>query len=304
MAVSLVYTKGATPYMDSYAETEKQLAAARTKYLSDQSALRDAYRTQINNEQTGALNKSNAEYDNTAKQNYINYMQAQKKLPSQLNALGIRGGASESSLIRMGSSYGQNVANNESARASALADIREAYAKQLSDYDADYSSRLSDYDQDYYGKLATAKATALQNQITWEREAQQKDLEYFSGVIDGLYKSKDSYKNLIAQLRASNDPNKEYKILLATKAMNNLEDGGSSGGGGGGSSYRSSGGSYSDGGTTTTSSSKTSTKKNNKSSSSKTSSGSKKKTVTIKGDTYYVTSKGSYTKNKSRGATR
>lgn len=223
----LVYTNTATPYLDSY----KKLA--------------DAYQTQaktdIANMETkrdADITKSNAGYDNTAKQNYINYMQAQKRLPSQLNAMGIRGGASESSLIRLGTNYGSNVATNESARQNALDNIRQAYAQQVADYNKDLNERL-----------AQAKATAEQNQINWEREQLDKDLQRFSGVIEGLYNDRSSYEALIKQLQASNDPNKEYKIMLATRAMNQLAA--SSGGGGGGGGYSRSrsygGGGYSSG---------------------------------------------------------
>ena len=208
-----IYTKTATPYMDSY-------NALANKYK----AQRETDVAAINERQNTDLNKSNAQYDNTAKQNYINYMQAQKKLPSQLNALGIRGGASESSAIRLNTNYGSNVASNEAARNTAAESIRQAYAQQIADYDKDLNERL-----------AQAEATARQNQITFEREQMDKDLERFSGVIEGLYTNKKGYKNLIKQLQASNDPNKEYKIMLARRAMNMLK--GSGGGGGGGRSY-------------------------------------------------------------------
>ena len=207
-----IYTQTATPYMDAYNTLANQYREQAKTDIANIEGRRDA-----------DLNKSNAQYDSTAKQNYINYMQAQKKLPSQLNALGIRGGASESSAIRLNTNYGSNVASNEAARNSAADSIRSAYAQQIEDYNKDLNERL-----------AQAEATARQNQLTFEREQLDKDLERFSGAIEGLYKSKDGYKKLIKQLQASNDPNKEYKIMLARRAMNML---GGGGGGGGGRSY-------------------------------------------------------------------
>ena len=201
----------------------------------------------MENRRESDLSKSSAGYDNTARQNYINYMQAQKRLPSQLNAMGIRGGASESSLIRLGTNYGTNVATNEGARQNAADSIRQAYAQQIADYNKDLNERL-----------AQAEATAEQNQITWEREQLDKDLQYFSSAIEGLYKKKGDYKKLIAQLQASNDPNKDYKIMLATRAMNMIKSSG--GGGGGGRSYGGGGygGNYSSGGDNDTSPKKSS----------------------------------------------
>lgn len=248
MAVELIYTKKGTPYIDQYNKTAKKMATERTAYRKDQANLRDAFRKQTNESQTDDINKSNQQYDASGRQNYVNYMQAQRRLPSELNALGIRGGASESSLIRLGNTYGTNVANNESARGTALAGIKQTYAQKLADYDRDYRTTLADYDKDYNSRLASAYATAYQNQINWEREQQQKDLEYFSGAIEGLYGDTASYDSLISQLEASSDPNKEYKIMLARKARQTLVDKlaeqsySSGGGGGGGYSYGGGGG--------------------------------------------------------------
>ena len=222
----LVYTNTATPYMDSYKKLADAYQAQAKTDVANMESRRDT-----------DLTKSNAGYDNTARQNYINYMQAQKRLPSQLNALGIRGGASESSLLRLGTNYGTNVANNETARTAAANDIRNAYAQQIADYNKDLNERL-----------AQAQATAEQNQINWEREQLEKDLQYFSSAIEGLYSDRSSYQNLINKLAASNDPNKDYKIMLATRAMNALASSGGGGGGGYSRSYGGGGGGYSSGG--------------------------------------------------------
>ena len=212
------YSNGSQPYMDIYNQLKKSLELQRDNDFKTMATSRDE-----------DIAKSNAGYDNTARQNYINYMQAQKRLPTELNALGIRGGASESSLVRLGTNYGSNVAANESARQGALNDIRSAYAKQIADYNKGLNERL-----------AEAEATARENQLNLEREQQQKDLEYFSGAIEGMYKDRQSYWDLITQLQLSNDPNKQYKVMLALKAMNQLEDeekkkdeASNSGGGGG-----------------------------------------------------------------------
>ena len=84
-------------------------------------------------------------------------MQAKKNLPSQLNALGIRGGASESSAVRLGTNYGSNVASNEAARNTALANLRQSY-----------QDKLAAYDEEWDNKLAQAYMTAIENQLNWE----------------------------------------------------------------------------------------------------------------------------------------
>ena len=286
----LVYTNTATPYMDSYKKLADAYQAQAKTDVANMESRRDA-----------DLTKSNAGYDNTARQNYINYMQAQKRLPSQLNALGIRGGASESSAIRLGTNYGTNVANNEAARTTAANDIRNAYAQQIADYNKDLNERL-----------AQAQATAEQNQINWEREQLEKDLQYFSSAIEGLYSDKASYQNLIKQLQASKDPNKDYKIMLATRAMNALASSGSGGGGGGGysRSYGGGGGGYSSGGSSDSGSSRDVTLQNAKQTVKDALTGVVAKAAS-RGATYKktweapaTTYKSKTTKRKSGGATR
>ena len=143
-----VFADSKTPYIDMY-----------NNYRNEQQNIRDAYRKQLEADRTAAEASSNAEYDNAARQNYINYMQARKSLPSQLNALGIRGGASESSALRLGTNYGSNVASNEAARNSALAALRQQY-----------EDKLASYDEEWDNKLQQAYLTAIENQLRWEQE--------------------------------------------------------------------------------------------------------------------------------------
>ena len=142
-----LFADSKTPYIDMY-----------NAYRNEQQGIRDAFRKQLEADRTSAETSSNAEYDNAARQNYINYMQARKSLPSQLNALGIRGGASESSALRLGTNYGSNVASNEASRNAALAAIRQQY-----------QDKLAQYDEEWDNKLQQAYLTAIENQLNWEQ---------------------------------------------------------------------------------------------------------------------------------------
>lgn len=212
-----IYTNSSTPKMDSHRE-----------WAAGQEKQKGVDLSRLNDERDAKLAESNAAYDRSARQNYINYMQAQKRLPSELNALGIRGGASESSLLRLGTNYGSNVAANNQARDSAANDIRSAYAKQAADVERDYAERISEAEQ-----------RARADEIEWEEKQLALDLQHFSAYIEGLYNTRSGYEKLIKKLKASNDPNKETKINLARRAMNML---GGSGSRSGGSSRRSYGG--------------------------------------------------------------
>ena len=285
----VAYRNAANQINANYDAQLRQMEADRASYLAGQADARDAWRNQAladynNNraqaekEQTASLDKTNAGYDASARQNYINYMQAQKGLASQLNALGIRGGASESSAIRMNANYGSNVAANESARNTALANLRDAYEKSLFELQSQYTQALNDYDNEYRQRLnsyedtyntnrsstladknsalTNAYITAQENKIKYKQERQAADLANYEKSIVGRWKTAEKFDKEIARLKKSKDPNKWQKIRLAQQAKSQLDEGGGSGGGGsygggrsyGGSSY----GGYSGGDDTTT----------------------------------------------------
>ena len=217
-----------------YKEARARADNLYNAYAQGREAQRTAEINKNNENRDAELAKSNAQYDASGRQNYINYMQARKNAPSQLNAMGIRGGASESSLIRLGTNYNSNVAANNLARDNAANEITNNYAQMLFDIN-------KAYDED----LAAKKAAYLERADTEAKAEEQRQLQYFAQAITNQYKSREGYEKLIKQLQASDDPQKVAKIMLARQAMNNLQES-SSGGGGGGGSRRSYGG-YSSG---------------------------------------------------------
>lgn len=211
------FMDGGSPYAEIY-----------NQYAKQQGNLRDQFVKQLETNKTNDTNKSNANYDNTAKQNYIKYMQQSRQLPESLNALGVNGGAAESSLIRLKTNYGNNIATNEANRNTAINDINNNYA-----------NKLTSYDEEFQNKLNTAYLTQMENQRKWEQEQREKDLQYFANSITGRFKTAGEYQTLINQLSSSSDPNKDYKIALAQQAMNALAGTSGSGGGGRGGYSRS-----------------------------------------------------------------
>lgn len=224
--MSSVAVGGANNY--SFANSNSPYAEIYNQYAKQQGDLRNQFVKQLETNKANDTNKSNANYDNTAKQNYIKYMQQSRQLPESLNALGVNGGAAESSLIRLKTNYGNNVATNEANRNTAINDINNNYA-----------NKLTSYDEEFQNKLNTAYLTQMENQRKWEQEQREKDLQYFANSITGRFKTVGEYQTLINQLSSSSDPNKDYKIALAQQAMNALAGTGGSGGGGRGGYSRS-----------------------------------------------------------------
>jgi hypothetical protein len=217
-----ISTDSKNPYQDIYNQYAKAQESVKAQ---DQKAWE-----QRRAEDTA---KVNGNYDSSSRQNYLNYMQQQKALPSQLAKLGVNGGANETAMLRLNTAYGNNVANNESARNSALSSVNTNYENEWNDYMKNYNQNLAD-----------ALSQAQENDVAYQRELQERDLQQFSASITGRFRTRAGYKNLIAILRKSSDPNKKYKIALAQQAMNALDDTATSGGSGSGYSSYGSYGSY------------------------------------------------------------
>lgn len=214
-------------YMNAYAQYEQD----RTNQLNE---------TRANLDKTLEQNNAtiNANYDNSARQAYVQYMQRQRALPSQLQNLGVNGGATESGLLNLYNNYGSSHAANEQQR---NADLTTNQQNRDDAYNTAYQAYLSD--------LNEQKQQAIANQIN---EYNNEITRFSSSVAQypttsGGYKK---YEEWIANMAASNDPLKDIKVALirqqmATQFPNGNPAGSGSGGGG---SRRSYGRSYSGGG--------------------------------------------------------
>lgn len=209
-------------YMNAYSQYEK-----------DRQAQLNAQRGQL--DKTLAQNNAttNANYDNSARQAYVDYMRRQRALPGQLQALGVRGGATESGLLNLYNNYGVEHAANEQQRNADLT------ANQNARDDA-YASAY----QTYLADLNEQKQQAINNQIN----EYNNEVTRFSSTVAQYATTRDGYKNYekwISNLAASNDPLKDIKIALVRQQMaTQFPDGKPSDkkSGGGGSGRRSYGG--------------------------------------------------------------
>lgn len=209
-------------YMNAYAQYETD----RTNQLNEA-------RTNLDKtlEQNNAT--TNANYDNSARQAYVQYMQRQRALPGQLQRLGVNGGATESGLLNLYNNYGSSHAANEQQR---NADLTTNQQNRDDAYNNAYQAYLSD--------LNEQKQQAIANQIN---EYNNEITRFSSSVAQypttsGGYKKYEEWINAMA---ASSDPLKDIKVALIRQQMAtqfpNGNPGGSGGSGGGGGSRRSGG---------------------------------------------------------------
>ena len=179
---------------------------------------------------------TNANFDNSARQAYVDYMKKQKDLGGQLANLGVNGGASETGQLNLYNQYGQQHAANEQQRAAELASNQRNRDEAWNEY---YENMQTD--------LREKQQTAMNNQIN----EYNNEITRVSSTV-AQYPTTDKgyqkYKDWITKLKNSNDPLKETKIALVRQQMatqfpdGKPKDGGSGGGGGGGGSRRRGGG--------------------------------------------------------------
>lgn len=234
---------GQGAYLNAYATYANDAARSKSIYENQYNAnVKNLGNTLAQNNAT-----TNANYDNSARQAYVDYMRKQRALPSQLQALGVRGGATESGLLNLYNAYGTEHAANEQQRGADLTSNKQAYDDAIAKLAADRSQYLMDYEKD----LAAQKQQAINNQIN----EYNNEITRFSSSVAQYPTTKDGYKQYeawIANMEASSDPLKDIKVALIRQQMatqfpdGNPNGSGSGGSGGGGGGYRRGG--YSRGG--------------------------------------------------------
>jgi hypothetical protein len=215
-------------YMNAY----DQYAASKAQGLKD-------YEKQLNTtlEQNNAT--TNANYDNSARQAYVDYMRKQRALPSQLQALGVNGGATESGLLNLYSNYGSSHAANEQQR---NADLTTNQQNRDDAYNAYRRAYQEDLDNQYQ--------TALSNQMN----EYNNEITRFSSSVAQYPTTEKGYKNYqkwIENMKKSDDPLKDIKVALIRQQMaTQFPDGApkAKSSGGGGRRYGGYSGGYSSGG--------------------------------------------------------
>lgn len=212
------YTVGGKTYTIDPAANGGYMKAYE-QYKANRDAQFNATKTQL--DQTLAQNNAttNANYDSSARQAYVDYMRKQKALPSQLQNLGVNGGATESALLNLYNNYGSSHAANEQQRNAELA------ANQQNRDDALYEAN-----QQYLSDLNEQKQTAINNQIN----EYDNEITRFSSSVAQYPTTEKGYKQYqkwIKNMKNSNDPLKDIKVALIRQQMaSQFPDGSPSGG--------------------------------------------------------------------------
>ena len=108
----------------------------------------------------------NSNYDNSAREYYRLYKTQQKQLPETLSRLGVTGGASESSQLKLLNSYSDNLYKNESVRNNQLAGVN-----------ADYNNQIAENSINAANTMANSYLQLAQQQLSYKRQDEQAEKE-------------------------------------------------------------------------------------------------------------------------------
>ena len=149
-------------YNSGYNEGTAGLNEIKQMYANMQSqqnaALQNA--NKLNQEQI------NSNYDNSAREYYRLYKTQQKQLPETLSRLGVTGGASESSQLKLLNSYSDNLYKNESVRNNQLAGVN-----------ADYNNQIAENSINAANTMANSYLQLAQQQLSYKRQDEQAEKE-------------------------------------------------------------------------------------------------------------------------------
>lgn len=146
-------------YLDLYNEYAKKLTTGTN---SANEALKKAY-------DNNAAKVNNA-YNDSARNLYQNYRVQEANLPEQLSRLGVTGGASETSQLKLLNNYGGNLNSNELARNQEANALSAGYNNQVAQNNISLQGELADkYAQMYLAQMEADEAERQRRAVASSR---------------------------------------------------------------------------------------------------------------------------------------
>ena len=196
-------------------------AAAQDAYDRGMSALNSAYDNQmsslsknLNETRNQLANQYNRSKQNIAddaasslRQAYINRMQSQRNLGQQMSAMGLSGGATETTLANMLNNYGN--ARNE---------INTTENKNLSNLEGNYSDNLSQAMQAYNSAVANANLQKAQQAMSLENALANNQISALGDYQNLMQRENQNYLDLL-KTAIANGASFNYNPTSANNAV-------------------------------------------------------------------------------------
>ena len=156
------------------------------------------YKQQQEANRSTQIKEAGATRDAALKQAYVQNMQNKMALNQNLAQSGIRGGATETSNLRLANQYGAQRSAANTDYSNSVKSINQAIDQNISDYQADMMSRAEEYRQN----LAQARWQAEREDATNE---QNRLTDYWSNFYQNYYSgySKSDAKKALKSAEAA-----------------------------------------------------------------------------------------------------
>lgn len=168
---------------------DRGMGALNSAYDSQLSSLKDNLsetRNQLTNQYNRSLNNINKDAESSLRQAYINKMFSQKNLGQQMSALGLSGGATESTLANMANNYGN-----------ARSNINTVRNKNISDLEGNYSDNLSQAMQAYNSAVASANLQRAQQAMSLENALANNQISALGDYQTLMQRENQNYLDLL-----------------------------------------------------------------------------------------------------------
>lgn len=133
----------------------------------------NSYTEQANKERASQIGDAQRTQQSALKQAYITRLQNQQRLNNDLAQSGIRGGATETSNLRLANQYGQARAAANADYANSVNQINQATDRNIFDYRSDMESRAEEYRQNQANARWQAAREDALNKYNANREDAQ-----------------------------------------------------------------------------------------------------------------------------------
>ena len=202
-------------------------------------ALAQSYAQSVDTDAQTQISDANKTAQGNLKQAYITKMQDQRTLNDNLAAAGIRGGASETSNIKLATNYGNTRNTINSQLASSVDTINRTATQAKLAYQQDIDAKKQAYIEnrqaearqaareqvtnDYNRSMEEQKLKMEKDQIKYEREQAKRtqDIEKYTAWASKYYDTKKLKKELAAEKKKKN-PNK-LKIQVINARLGYLK---------------------------------------------------------------------------------
>lgn len=165
--------------LNAYGNSMAKLEAAYDKSMGRLNNAWDTNQNMLKSNLDSTLNRLKSQYDYSSgvvnddankslREAYINYMMNKKNLNQGLSAMGMSGGATESSLAKLFNNYGSSRNNINTTLADNLAKLLNEYQGNYSNANQLYNSQFADAQNQYASQLNALEQNAYNSQAALE----------------------------------------------------------------------------------------------------------------------------------------